>query len=198
MSVKTCNNIQSRQKPNDKIYTPDLVVDLMLEFCDYKEGQNVLECCKGKGAIYNKLKEPKSYCEIDEDIDFFLEKGFYDICISNPPYSILDKWLQHTYKVCNKFCYIIGHYSLTPKRIETMNNNNFYITKMLLTKIPSWFQRSYIIVAEKKESNNNSIIFDYKNFGNKCLYCGHPCGGMVGKNIKHCKRKANENECRYK
>lgn len=197
MSVKTCNNIQSRKKPNDKIYTPDLVVDLMLEFCDYKEGQNVLECAKGKGAIYDKLKEPKSYCEIDENIDFFLEEGFYELCISNPPYSLLDKWLEHTYKVCNKFCYLIGHYSLTPKRIETMNKNNFYITKILLTQIPNWFQRSYIIVAEKKESGNNTIVFDYKNLGNKCLYCGYSCGGMRGKNIKHCKRKPSENVCRY-
>ena len=68
---------------------------------------------------------------------------------------------------------------------------------MLLTKIPSWFQRSYIIVCEKLEEEPETIIFKSINLGNKCLYCGQPCGGMRGPNIKHCKRKSNETVCRY-
>tara|TARA_R110001632_G_scaffold63407_2_gene151653 strand:+ start:725 stop:1318 length:594 start_codon:yes stop_codon:yes gene_type:complete len=197
MSAKAMNTIKNRPKPNDKIYTPPKVVDIMLKFCNYKQGDLVLECCKGKGAIYDKLSEPKQYCEIDEGLDFFNHHKKVDIIISNPPYSILDNWFKHTYTLCNKFCYIIGMYSLTPKRLQVMNENGFYITKMLLTKIPSWFQRSYIIVCEKIEQEPENIIFKSINLGNKCLYCGQPCGGMRGKNIKHCKRKANETICRY-
>ena len=197
MSAKAMNTIKNRQKPNDKIYTPPKIVDIMLKFCDYKEGDLVLEPCKGKGAIYNKLSEPKEYCEIDYGIDFFEYNKKVDIIISNPPYSILDKWFKHTYTLCNKFCYIFGMYSLTPKRIEVMNENGFYITKMLLTKIPSWFQRSYIIVCEKLEEEPETIIFKSINLGNKCLYCGQPCGGMRGPTLKHCKRKSNETVCRY-
>lgn len=197
MTSKIMNSIQSRKNPNDKIYTPSKVVDIMLDFCDYKEGQLVLEPARGLGAIYDKLKKPKDYCEIEEDKDFFNYEKKVDLIITNPPYSILDKFLNHTYTLCNKFCFLIGSYSLTPKRIQTMNSNGFYITKMLLTQIPSWFQRSYIIVCEKLDKEPNNIIFKSINLGNKCLYCGCPCGGMRGKNIKHCKRKSNENQCRY-
>tara|TARA_R110002050_G_scaffold18944_2_gene54845 strand:+ start:900 stop:1493 length:594 start_codon:yes stop_codon:yes gene_type:complete len=197
MSAKAMNTIKHRQKPNDKIYTPPQVVDIMLNFCDYKEGDSVLEPCRGKSAIYNKLKEPKFYCEIDEGLDFFEYNKKVEWIITNPPYSILDLFLKHTYKLCNKFCFLIGMYSLTPKRIEVMNENGFYIKKIILTKIPSWFQRSYIIVCQKLEEEPETIIFKSINLGNKCLYCKCPCGGMRGKNIKHCKRKSNENECRY-
>ena len=191
------NSIKLRQKPNDKIYTPPKVVDIMLNFCGYNSGESVLEPARGLGAIYDKLSEPKEYCEIEMDLDFFDYNKKVEWIITNPPYSILDKWFKHTYTICNKFCYIIGMYSLTPKRIEVMNKNGFYITKMLLTKIPSWFQRTYIIVCEKLDKEPENIIFKSINLGNKCLHCGQPCGGMRGKNIKHCKRKANENECRY-
>jgi|TARA_R110001599_G_scaffold93089_1_gene243181 hypothetical protein len=197
MSAKVMNSIKLRQKPNDKIYTPPKVVDIMLNFCGYNSGESVLEPARGLGAIYNKLEEPKQYCEIEEGIDFFNYNKKVEWIITNPPYSILDKWFKHTYTICNKFCYIIGMYSLTPKRIEVMNKNGFYITKMLLTKIPSWFQRTYIIVCEKLDKEPENIIFKSINLGNKCLHCGQPCGGMRGKNIKHCKRKANENECHY-
>tara|TARA_R110002126_G_scaffold6404_2_gene33341 strand:- start:4542 stop:5135 length:594 start_codon:yes stop_codon:yes gene_type:complete len=197
MSAKVMNSIKLRQKPNDKIYTPPKVVDIMIDFCGYKEGDLVLEPARGLGAIYDKLKEPKEYCEIEMDLDFFNYNKKVDWVITNPPYSILDNFLKHTYTLCDKFCFLIGMYSLTPKRIEVMNQNGFYITKMLLTKIPSWFQRSYIIVCEKLDNEPDNIIFKSINLGNKCLYCNQPCGGMRGKNIRHCKRKSNENECRY-
>tara|TARA_R110002167_G_scaffold3059_3_gene14795 strand:+ start:1688 stop:2281 length:594 start_codon:yes stop_codon:yes gene_type:complete len=197
MTSKIMSSIKNRATPNDKIYTPLKVVDIMLDFCEYKEGQLVLEPARGLGAIYDKLKTPKEYCEIEEDKDYFDYHNKVDIVITNPPYSILDKFLKHTYTLCDKFCFLIGSYSLTPKRIEVMNSNGFYITKMLLTQIPSWFQRSYIIVCEKLDQEPNNIIFKSLNLGNKCLYCALPCGGMRGKNIKHCKRKSNENECHY-
>lgn len=197
MSATIMNSIKNRENPNDKIYTPPKVVDIMIDFCGYKEGENILEPAKGLGAIYDKLKSPKDYCEIEEDKDFFDYNKKVEWIITNPPYSLIDKFLNHTYTLCNKFCFLIGCYSLTPKRIDIMNNNGFYITKMLLTKIPSWFQRCYIIVCEKLDKEPDTIIFKSINLGNKCLYCSRPCGGMRGKNIKHCKRKSNENECHY-
>ena len=129
MSANVMNKIKHRLKPNDRIYTPPKIVDIMLDFCDYKKGESVLEGAKGKGAIYDKLSEPKEYCEI---------------------------------------------------------------------KIPNWFQRAYIIVCEKLDKEPDNIIFKSIHIGNKCLHCGQPVGGMKrSKTVKHCKRKASENECHY-
>jgi hypothetical protein len=193
MTSKIMNKIQKKQNPNDVIYTPNSIVDLMLEFCDYKEGQSVLDPSKGKGAFFDKLSEPKDYCEITEGIDFFNYTKKVDLIVGNPPYSMLTKWLDHTMTICDKFCYIIGMYSLTPVRLQKMEEQGFHITKILLTQVPSWFMRSYILVVEKCEKR--PITFDYKNIGNKCLYCERPCGGI--KNVGHCKRKATDTECSY-
>tara|TARA_R110001599_G_scaffold83386_2_gene224120 strand:- start:1031 stop:1615 length:585 start_codon:yes stop_codon:yes gene_type:complete len=194
MSAKLMKGIGNRQKPNDKIYTPPKVVDIMIDFCGYKEGDLVLEPARGQGAIYDKLSEPKEYCEIEMDLDFFDYNKKVDLIITNPPYSILDKFIKHTIKLCNKFCFIIGQYSLTPKRIDIMKEEGFYITKMLLTKVPTWFQYSYIIVCEKLEEEPETIIFKSINLGGRCLYCGKSCGGG-GKT--RCKRKAVDTVCRY-
>jgi len=196
MTSKIMNSIQKRKNKNDVVYTPKKIVNIMLEFCNYNN-ESVLDPCRGKGAFYNELKEPKSFCEIEEDIDFFDYNESVSLCIGNPPYSLLDKWLSHTYKICLKFCYIIGMYSLTTPRLKKMEENGFYITKMMLINVPTWFQRSYILVCEKLENKPNNIIFDFKYLGNKCLWCNQPVGGMKGKNIKHCKRKMSDLECSY-
>jgi len=192
MSATTMSAIKNRLKPNDIVYTPPQIVDIMINYCEYKD-QSVLDPCLGKGAFFDKLKEPKSWCEIDKGIDFFLNNDKVSLIIGNPPYSILDKWLSHTYEICSKFCYIIGMYSLTTPRLKKMEENGFYISKMMLINVPTWFQRSYIIVCEKLETRPKNIVFDFKYMGNKCLYCNQSAGGMTG----HCKRKMNDIVCRY-
>mgnify|MGYP003635180692 FL=1 len=196
MSAELMTNIKNRLKPNDVVFTPPQIVDIMIEYCNY-DNQLVLDPCRGKGAFYEKLNNPKKWCEISEDIDFFDFDETVQLCIGNPPYSILDKWLDHTYNICSKFCYIIGMYSLTTPRLKKMESNGFYITKMMLINVPTWFQRSYILVCEKLDEKPKNIIFDFKYMGNKCLYCNNPTGGMTGKNIKHCKRKMSDLDCRH-
>ena len=146
MSAQLMKNIKDRQKPNDRIYTPPAVVDIMLKYVE--EGETTLDPCRGQGAFHNKLEG--DWCEIDEGKDFFEYNSKVDTIIGNPPYSILSKWLDHSYTIAQKkIIYVIGMYSLTPIRLERASNKGFNLTHLILTKIPSWFQRSYVIVLEK-------------------------------------------------
>ena len=70
----------------------------------------------------------------------------------------------------------------------------FHFNIISIVKVPTWFMRSVIIVCNKKKETQQIL---YKDFGNRCLYCNNPCGGMRGKNIKHCKRKSNAKVCSY-
>ena len=58
------------------------------------------------------------------------------------------------------------------------------ITKMLLTKVPTWFQYSYIIVCEKLDEKPKKILFESINLGGRCLYCGKSIN-----NKKYCDNK---------
>lgn len=189
-------SIKTRQKSNDIVFTPQKVVDIMV--ADIDVNMTILDPCSGKGIFYNSFKNHDKYkCEIEEGTDFFDFVKPVDLIYGNPPYSILTKWLEHSFKVATKkIKYIIGMYSLTPVRIDLATKYGWAISSLILTQVPTWFQRSYIITFEKKEYNN-MIEFSSINLGNRCLYCNCPCGGMKGENIRHCKRKMSDEECYY-
>ncbi len=74
-------------------------------------------------------------CEITENKDFFNSNEKYDFIIGNPPYSLCDKWLEHTMRITNKFCNILGCFNFTDARIRKILNNGFGITKIHLLKL---------------------------------------------------------------
>ncbi len=65
----------------------------------YQPSGLVLEPCRGEGNIYNELPQPKDWCEITQGRDFFDYRQQVDWIITNPPYSIYDKFLEHCFEV---------------------------------------------------------------------------------------------------
>ena len=196
MSSSVMSGIKNRKNANDIVYTPQKIVDIMCDDIDCE--MSILDPCAGKDIFYNTFKNTQKYkCEIEKGNDFFDFDNQVELIYGNPPYSILTKWLEHSFKVATKkIKYIIGMYSVTPCRLDLGKKYGWCVTSLILTQVPTWFQRSYIITFEKKECDK-MILFDYINLGNRCLYCGCPCGGSRGENIRHCKRKMSDTECSY-
>jgi hypothetical protein len=163
---KICNGIQYRKTANDKIYTPAPVALKMIEMCNIKPTDKVLDCSKGAGIFYNNFpKCQKFWCEIDEEVvgddkrDFFEFKEKVDWIIGNPPYSLWDAWLEHTMKITDKFCYIMGILNFTNKRIQKLFDNNYGITKISLVEINWWFGRHFMVVFEKNQPSILTTAF---------------------------------------
>ena len=94
---KIFSDIQNRKIANDKIYTPPVLAKKMIEMCEIKPTDRVLDPSRGGGVFYDNFPECiKSYCEIEEGIDFFDYDQEIDIIIGNPPYSLWSKWLEKT------------------------------------------------------------------------------------------------------
>ena len=183
MSSKICRNL--KKSSNDIIYTPKIVALKMIEFCEIKEGDKVLDPSKGGGVFYDNLPKNciKSYCEITENKDFFAETGKYDLIIGNPPYSKWDKWLYHTMTLTDKFCYIFGFLNFTDKRIRDIQNKGYGIVKIHLLKIDYWFSQSIIVVFEK---NKQSLITVEPN-PIYCNICNKRCNrGRNGNSANIC------------
>jgi hypothetical protein len=186
---KTSRNL--KKNPNDKVYTPLLVALNMIEICDIKEDMSVLDPSKGKGVFYNNLpKCKKDYCEIDEDKDFFNYNNKVDLIIGNPPYSLWNKWIEHTMKLTDKFCYILGCFNFTPPRIKKIHDNGYGITYIKLLKIDWWFSPSYIVIFEK----NKPSIIDVEPKTFLCDNCNSRC--KRGRTYKG--KKYGMNECSKK
>jgi len=185
---KTCNKQKSSK--NDKIYTPKPVALKMIEMCDITPDMKVLDPSKGGGVFYDNLPIcNKSYCEIEEGKDFFNETKRYDLIIGNPPYSIWNKWLEHTIKLTDKFCYIFGFCNLTNPRLKYLIDNGYGITKIHLLSIEWWFSNSFLILFEK----NKPSIITVEPFRVYCDICNScKCKrGKGGNDMNQCTIKEN-------
>ena len=189
-------NIGLRQKANDVIYTPKKVAELMIDLCDIKPDDIVLDPSKGGGVFYNNLPEcNKDYCEITEDKDFFKYDKPVDIIIGNPPYSLWNKWLEHTIKLNPmKFCYIFGAFNLTPRRLENIYKGGYVVSKFHILKVDWWFSPSFVVVFEKGEENKDSL-FSFSGKRVLCDICNKRCKRGLTTTKKGVKTKHDPNKC---
>jgi hypothetical protein len=156
---------------NDRYYTPPEVVKIACDMCNITPEMKVLDPCMGDGAFYNNLPPcEKDWAEIDMGRDFFEETRQFDLIISNPPYSLWDKWLEHTGRLTNKFCYVMALMSATPKRMTQIFNMGFGITKMHLFSVPSWFGPTLIVLFERNQPSIMSV--SPNSFVVICKTCG--------------------------
>ena len=91
---------------NDKdvVYSSDWVARDMVEF--FKPSGRILEPCKGDGVFLKYLPGAK-WCEIQDGKDFFAWDEHVDWLFGNPPYTILNKWMQHSYSIAHDIVYLI-------------------------------------------------------------------------------------------
>ena len=169
--------------PNDVFHTPPVVAKLMIEMCDIKPTDTVLDPSKGdNGVFYNNFPEcNKDYCEITEDKDFFDYDKKVDWVIGNPPYSLWNKWIDHTMKITDKFCYIFGTMNLTSHRIARIFDAGYGITKIHFCKVGWWFSPSFLVLFEK----NKPPIVGFTKHRIPCPDCNTICGrGSTKKGVK--------------
>lgn len=91
----------------DKVYTPENIAKLIIN--KFNLSGKVLDPFKGQGAFYNNYPETvkKDWCEIDEGKDFFEYKEHVDWIISNPPYSIYDEVMNHSFEIADNIVYLV-------------------------------------------------------------------------------------------
>ena len=159
--IKSNHIIKNRDKSNDVFIKPLELAKKHIDMIDSvaEEDDIWLDPCRNDGSYYNQFPtDNKDYCEILEDKDFFEYESYVDIIVQNPPYSLMDKWINHNIKIYPRvISFLIGIGNLTTKRIEILENAGYGLTKMKMLKVWKWFGMSCIVVFEKgKES-----IIDY-------------------------------------
>ena len=164
---KISRKIMKREKPNDVFLTPISLVETHINFIKdlVRDGDKILDPFYGTGNYYNTLVNVFDKCivdwtEIEKGRDFFEYKYEKDIIISNPPYSILNKVFEKSVELKPRvISYLIAVHNLTTRRIETMNNNGYYLHSCKLLKVYKWFGMSCIATFIKGD-NKNCIDFD--------------------------------------
>jgi DNA modification methylase len=162
MKSNTADKIKKRTSPNDKFYTPTSLVishlELIREYVTDPSGI-IYEPFSGQGAYLNQFSQNGFNnrvvsTELDKGENFFDFNEQVDYIISNPPYSFIDNVLEKSVSLQPKMIsYLIGVNNLTAKRIEYMNKNGYFLTKLKMCKVYKWFGMSFICVFIKGEKN---------------------------------------------
>lgn len=93
-------------EPSDIVYTPEHISKQIINYLNPKG--TCLDPCKGDGAFYNFLPtKNRQYCEVREGKDFFDFKNKVDWIIGNPPYSIFEDFLKHSFDIANNVSYLV-------------------------------------------------------------------------------------------
>ena len=150
----TSHNIKQRETPNDVFITPLKFAKYNIDMIEYKEDDVWYDPFKNNGSYYNQFpNENKKWSEILEEKDFFTFDEKVDIICSNPPYSMINKVLEKSVELNPRIIsYLIGVNNLTAKRMEYMENNGYYITKIHICKVFKWYGMSMIVVWEKDKN----------------------------------------------
>jgi len=151
---------------NDKIYTPLNLAKKIVEY--YKPSGIILEPCAGDGSFLKFLPPDTLWCEIDKGIDFFDFNTKVDWIITNPPYSIMRKFLQHCYNISDNIVLLVplNHIIGLKARINDMRYSGFGIKEVLLIKTPKSFPQSgfqFSVVYIKKGHNGGiNIVYNWE------------------------------------
>ena len=97
-----------KKTPNDIVMTKLSSAKFIIDY--FKPKGKILDSCRGDGAFYSQLNGDKDWCEITQGKDFFNYNKKVDWIITNPPFSIFDKFLLKSFEVSENvvfFCPLI-------------------------------------------------------------------------------------------
>ena len=138
-------------KSNDEVQTPiNLAVGIMNHF---KPTGKILEPCRGDGnfieayetynliiQLENKEEIKWGYCEINENKDFFDWTEKVDWIITNPPWSQIRKFLQHSMKVSDNIVFLVTiNHLWTKARLRDIEESGFGIKEIMKVDTPKEF-----------------------------------------------------------
>lgn len=157
-------------KPNDDILTPVEISKKIIDMFDIQG--TILDPFKGKGSFYNQFPDNciKEWCEIKEGRDFFEFNRKVDWIISNPPYSILDEVLEHSFEVADNIVYLVPLSKIVSSmgRIRKVANYGgvpfIYILSASKCKFPFGFPACAIYIKRNYKETTKIVV----DGGNNC------------------------------
>lgn len=150
----------SQQLDKDKniTFTKDEMAKYLISLIDFKNGSKVMEPCKGLGSFYDNIPSncKKFYCEINENIDYLQDKTIVDYTISNPPFvprKLFWEFMRVAMRnTTTEIWWLINMISLnvfTPKRLDEMKDNGWFIEQINITADKRWFGRYCFLKISK-------------------------------------------------
>ena len=150
------------EKNKDIVMTNPVMARDLINRIEFEDGDVVMEPGRGTGSFYNNFPDnvQKVWCEINEGRDYFDFQGMVDYTVSNPPFvprklfwAFHVKAMETTRK---KIYWVLNCSSInifTPKRLDDMKDNGWFIQSLHIINDKRWFGR-YLWIEIGKEDRN--------------------------------------------
>ena len=139
---------KTNQPEQDVVYTPSYLAKEIIDH--YKPTGHMLEPCKGAGAFLQYMPNA-DYCEIQEGSDFYDYKDKVDWIITNPPWSKIRQFLQHSYDIkAENIVYLCNFNAfVTRARLRSIFSNGYGIKEVYCVDNPktNWPQTGFQLAA---------------------------------------------------
>ena len=134
------NQPNRNYKSDDIVMTPILLAEKLVNHFNPK-GKGLEPCC-GNGNILRFL-DNSDWCEISKGKDFFNYNEKVDYIFTNPPWSMIRRFLQHSMKLATNvyFLFTINHL-WTKARLRDIENFQFGIKEICIFDTPKEFPQS--------------------------------------------------------
>ena len=125
-------------KSDDEIMTPEYLAEALVNH--FKPSGKILEPCKGTGNFLKFLPKDTLWCEISEGKNFFDFNDKVNWIITNPPWSQIRKFLQHSMKISKNVCFLFTiNHLWTKARIRDIKEAGFGIKEIVIFDTPDNF-----------------------------------------------------------
>ena len=163
--VKQSLKIKYNTNRRDCVYTPEDLAVKSIKKINIVKKDTILDPASGQGVFYRNFPagNKKHKCEIEKGTNFFEFNKKVDWIITNPPYSILNKYLEHSLKLSMKgIGFLVGSYSVTPLRLELIKKAGFRVAELYYFKVSNWYGIQCFMVLRKGLSGNAKISYSRK------------------------------------
>jgi hypothetical protein len=125
---------------NDDVQTPPALARTLVEH--FKPAGRILEPCKGNGNFLAYMPTAE-WCEIKEGRDFFKWEKKVDWIVTNPPWSLIRNFLQHSMAISDNVVFLVTvNHIWTKARIRDIHGWGFGIKEIVLVDMPKTFPQS--------------------------------------------------------
>lgn len=126
------------QKGNDVVMTPEYLAQALVKH--FNPSGKILEPCSGTGNFLKYLPKDSLWCEISKGKDFFTFNEKVDWIFTNPPWSKMRLFLNHSMTLADDICFLITlNHLCTSARIRDIKNAGFGIKEFALIDLPKEF-----------------------------------------------------------
>lgn len=145
---------------NDVVMTPSNLAEKLVNH--FKPQGKGLEPCCGTGNIL-KFLDNADWCEITSGKDFFEYNDKVDYVFTNPPFSKIRAFLQHSMEIADNIYFLITiNHLWTKARLRDVQENGFGIVEICIFDTPPNFPQTGFqlgMVHLKRNHKNEKIIF---------------------------------------